>query len=276
MTAAAASPRVSPPSAVTPETSYPAETEEYYVGMIPDAEDARFAYRPGTLVVERRPARLRLAGDEVQVAPVFHRGPITTARMADDHPAPTAEELASLAVRSRRVIVALGEENLQLKARLAATSSPPVSPVTTTEDEEDTPSENPRPSAMPAGAATASAENTETAADSFDNFSLVRPNADNVIELDPALFSAPAAAGQNPFVQVYQPAPQWRELTLLISAAVPGPNPSVVINDTPYGLHSQIQDLEVYRIEADVVYLRKATFLLICPVSEKPLHLRLP
>ena len=101
-----------PAAAARPaEAVYPPEQEEYYVGMIPDAEDTRFAYHPGTLVVERRPARLRLAGDEAQVVPVFHRGPITTARMADNHPDPTPEELASLALRSHWLINSLRADN---------------------------------------------------------------------------------------------------------------------------------------------------------------------
>ena len=37
--------------------AYPAEYEEYYVGMIPDDDDPNFAYRPGDLIVRTRPAR---------------------------------------------------------------------------------------------------------------------------------------------------------------------------------------------------------------------------
>jgi len=50
----------------------------------------------------------------------------------------------------------------------------------------------------------------------------------------------------------------------------------VVIDEEPYGLGDRFKDLTVYRIEADAVYLRKDSFLLVCPVSERPLKLRLP
>jgi hypothetical protein len=265
----------SPPAPPLAANSYPPETEEYYVGMIPDPEDSRFAYHPGTLVVERRSERLRLGGDEVQVVPAFHRGPVTTARLADDHPAYTTAELASLAVRSQQLITFLSEENEHLRAGLAhpdkSTPDTPHHPGTPEPDVTG-------PSAsVPDRSAKKSPERTAPlAAKPLEELNLVRPNAENVIELDPALFASPATLDNNPFVQVYQPAVQLREITLVVSAAVPGPSPSAVINDVPYGLHSQFQGMEIHRIDPDTVYLRKESFLLACPVSEKPLRLRLP
>lgn len=261
---------------------YPPEIEEYYVGMIPDPEDPRFAYKPGALLVERRPARLRLGGDEVQVAPVFQRGPVTTARMADDHTELATEELASLALRSQRLITALNADNDRLRAQLDAADA------TDPPEVEKEPIPQPALSAQrantsskdihqpPAGLAARATTPEPAATDSLEGFNLVRPNAENVIELDLALFATPTTAGDNPFTQVYQPAVQLRELTIVVSAAVPGPNPSVIINDTPHGLHSQFQGLVVHRIDPDTVYLRKDSFLLACPVSDKVLKLRLP
>ncbi len=254
-----------PPEAAPGVTAaYPPELEEYYVGLIPDPDDPRFAYQPGTLVVERRPARPRLGGDEVQVAPAFHRGPVTTARLADNHPAPTAAEMASLALRSQTLIASLNADNQQLRARLAALPAAASSPP---------PSARPASTAPPPAAADPPAPGSNELP---ENLNLIRPNADHVIELDPALFATPAAPGNNPFIQLYQPVVQLRELALVVSAAVPGPRPAAIINDVPYSLHSQFQGLEIVRIDTDTVYLRKDSFLLACPVSDRTLRLRLP
>ena len=52
-----------PPSAESAAaTARAAEFEEYYVGMIADYDDPTFAYRPGSLIVQTRPARLRRDG----------------------------------------------------------------------------------------------------------------------------------------------------------------------------------------------------------------------
>jgi hypothetical protein len=65
-------------------------------------------------------------------------------------------------------------------------------------------------------------------------------------------------------------------LAIQVSAAVPGPKPTAIIDGEPYSVGDRYKDLTVYRVEADTVYLRKDSFLLACPVSERTLKLRLP
>ena len=77
-------------------------------------------------------------------------------------------------------------------------------------------------------------------------------------------------------MQLYQPPVAWRELAIHVSAAVPGPKPTAIIDGEPYSVGDRFKDLTVYRVEADTVYLRKDSFLLACPVSERTLKLRLP
>jgi len=165
-----------------------------------------------------------------------------------------------LVVRSQRAISALTEENERLLNQVQELQRPG----------------KPAPTALPAekvaSSATAAAERSEAG----DRLNLITPNRDYVIELDPNFFVTPSPTTNNPFVQLYQPPVAFRELALVISAAVPGPTPSAVINDEPYSVGDRVEGLTVHRIEPDMVYLRKDAFLLACPVSEKTLKLRLP
>jgi hypothetical protein len=244
--------------------AYPAEYEEYYVGMIPDDDDPNFAYRPGDLVVQTRPARFRFDG-QGGIAPAFEQGPATFARMANDHPEPTETELTAMVARSQRVISALTEENQDLLVQVrekpaAKVSAPAHAPGAAPADPSAKPETGPAPAADP----------------DDSRLNVIAPNGDYVIELDPNLFVAPAPATTNPFVQLFQPPVAWRELAIQVSAAVPGPKPTAIIDGEPYSVGDHFKDLTVYRVEADTVYLRKDSFLLACPVSERTLKLRLP
>jgi len=242
----------------------PAEIEEYYVGMIPDDDDPNFAYRPGDLVVQTRPARLRFDG-QGGIAPDFDQGPATFARMANDHPEPTDTELAAMAARSQRMISALTEENMNLLAKIQAKpAGQPAAPVQA-------------PAGVSADPSAKQKEDAALAADPGDShLNVIAPDDDYVIELDPNLLVAPEPATTNPFVQLYQPPVTWRELAIQVSAAVPGPKPTAIIDGEPYSVGDRFKDLTIYRVEADIVYLRKDSFLLTCPVSERSLKLRLP
>ena len=234
---------------------FPAAYEGYYVGPMVDPDHSAFTYQPGQLFVQTRPERLRL-GFLGETLPGIEPGPATLARMANDHPEPTATELAALVARSQRAIAALTEENESLRSQSHSTTSPAASLVTPKE-------------ITPAAA-------TPTIDPPDERLNLVHPNADDVIELDPTLLAPPAPSTSNPFVQLYRPPVSWHDLEIHVSAAVPGPNPTAVIDDEPYGLGDRFKDLTVYRIDADAVYLRRESFLLACPVSERPLKLRLP
>ena len=233
----------------------PATYEEYYVGTMVDPDDPTFTYQPGQLLVQTRPERLRLGAPD-GLLPGIDYGPVTAARMANDHPEPTATELAALVARSQRAMSALTEENQRLRAQ--------AKPVPATQQPAGASQE-----AKPGAAALPSDPGDE-------HLNRVEPNADYVIELDPTLLAPPTPSTSNPFVQLYRPPVSWHELEIHVSAAVPGPHSTVVIDDEPYGLGERFKDLTVYRIEADAVYLRKDSFLLVCPVSERPLKLRLP
>ncbi len=250
-----------PPSAGSDAaTAFPADYEEYYVGMIADYDDPTFAYRPGSLVVQTRPARFRGEGRSEPMPMMFGRGPATTSGQANYHPDPTDTEIASLVMRSQRAISALTEENERLLNQVQdLQKSPKATPA-------------PLPAARAADNATAATER----GDDGGRLNLITPNRDYVIELDPNFFLTPSPTTNNPFVQLYQPPVAFRELALVITAAVPGPTPSAVINDEPYSVGDRVEGLTVHRIEPDMVYLRKDAFLLACPVSEKTLKLRLP
>jgi hypothetical protein len=248
----------------TGTAAYPAEYEEYYVGMIPDDEDPNFAYRPGDLVVQTQAARFRFDG-RGDMSPAFAEGPSTFARMANDHPEPTDTELAAMAAHSERLIAALTEENMSLLAQVQAKpASQPAAPTPAPAGPAAEPSLKKGDDPAPAVTANES------------HLNIIAPNDDYVIELDPNLYVAPEPATTNPFVQLYQPPVAWRELTVQISAAVPGPKPTAIIDGEPYSVGDRFKDLTVYRVEADTVYLRKDSVLLACPVSERTLRLRLP
>ena len=199
-----------------------------------------------------------------EIAPDFDQGPTTFARMANDHPEPTDTEFAAMVVRSQRAISALTEENQKLLAQVQAKQAVPAA----------------APAKAAAGSAAGPPAKRETDAarrcPTTVTLNVIAPNDDYVIELDPNLFVAPAPATTNPFVQLYQPPVAWRELAIQVSAAVPGPKPTAIIDGEPYSVGEHFKDLTVYRVEADTVYLRKDSFLLACPVSERTLKLRLP
>jgi hypothetical protein len=250
-------------SAGSAPAAYPAEYEEYYVGMIPDDDEPNFAYRPGDLVVQTRPARFRFDGQN-GIAPNFDQGPVTFARMANDHPEPTATELTAMVARSQRVVSALTEGNQSLRAQVRSKPTDSAAPA-------------PQPASGPPDPPAAHTGSAPSAVGADESpLNVIAPNNDYVIELDPNLFVAPAPATTNPFVQLYQPPVAWRELAIQVSAAVPGPKPTAIIDGEPYSVGDRYKDLTVYRVEADTVYLRKDSFLLACPVSERTLKLRLP
>lgn len=241
-------------ASVSPAT-LPATYEGYYVGSMVDPDDPAFTYEPGQLLVQTRPERLRwMSPDGLQ--PGIDYGPITAARMANYHPEPTGTELAALVARSQRAIAALAEENQRLRTQPTAVAG-------------DTPAKVPSPTTGPKGSVSVSVAPEE-------RLNRVEPNADYVIELDPTLLAPPTPSTSNPFVQLYRPPVSWHELEIHVSAAVPGPQSTVVIDDEPYGVGDRFKDLTVYRIDSDAVYLRKDSFLLVCPVSERALKLRLP
>lgn len=253
---------VSAPSSAGSDAApaFPAEHEEYYVGMIADYDDPTFAYRPGSLLVQTRPARLHGEGRSDPRPMMVGRGPVTTAGQANFHPDPTETEIAALVVRSQRAISALTEENERLLNQVQELQKPPKA----------------APAPLPAARASDSATAATERDDGGDRLNLITPSPDYVIELDPNFFLTPSPTTNNPFVQLYQPPVVFRELSLVISAAVPGPTPSAVINGEPYSVGDRLEGLTVQKIEPDTVYLRKDAFLLACPVSERTLKLRLP
>jgi len=244
----------------------PSEFEDYYVGMIADPDDPSFAYRPGDLIVQTRVGAPRLGGLTGGDSLAF--GPDTMARMANDHPEPAEAELSSLALRSERTIAALTEENELLQTQLKVLRRAAPTPA---------PKDQGAQASAPTPTITASAK-IEPQPDPVEDehLNLLTPNSDNVIEIDPNLFVAPVQTTNNPFVQLYQPPVTTHEIELVVSAAIPGPNPSAIINDVACGVGDRIKEFTVSRIESDTVYLRKDSFLLACPVSEKTLKVRLP
>lgn len=260
--AATSADQVIPVGPSASSSAYPAEYEEYYVGMIPDADDPNFAYQPGDLIVQTKPARFRFGGGDI--TPSFDQGPVTFARMANDHPEPTDAELAAMVARSQRAMAGLTEENERLSAELRtkqAGSAPVAAKVPAKDD---------------ASPAVAARKGSAAAPADDSHLNIIAPNADYVIELDPDLLVTPAPATNNPFVQLYQPPVVWRDLEVQVSASMPGPKPTAIINGEPYSVGDRFQELIVYRVEGDTVYLRKDSFLLACPVSERTLKLRLP
>jgi hypothetical protein len=233
----------------------PAGYDDYYVGPFADPNDPRFMYRPGELLVQTRTPR----------SPASF-GPSTSARMANDHPEPTETELAAMAFRSQRTISALAEENERLVAQVKALRDGTMPP----------PGKKADPAVSPERATDPSVVQAKAAVSGDGELNLVAPNADGVIELDPNLFAPPATTTTNPFVQLYQPPVALHEIDLAVSAAMPGPAPSAIIDDAPVGIGDRVRELTVWRIDADTVYLKKDSFLLACPVSQKPLKLRLP
>jgi hypothetical protein len=257
-----AAPKGSTEGRPTQAPAFAPEYEEYYVGMIADTDDPTFAYRPGDLLVQTRPARFRFDGLGTADAPSFL--PATTARMANDHPDPTAVEISGMALRSQRAISALTEQNESLLAQIAEFEKPAPKPGAAATAGSGSAAE--KPSSAPAAPSKSD----------DDRLNIMTPNGDYVIELDPNFFVTPSPATTNPFVQLYQPPVTLHDVDLIVSAAVPGPNSSAIINDEPYSIGDRFKDLTVYRIDADTVYLRKDSFLLACPVSQRTLKLRLP
>ncbi|HWA09513.1 MAG TPA: hypothetical protein VG838_08700 [Opitutaceae bacterium] len=234
--------------------------------MIAGTDDPTFAYRPGDLFVQTRPARFRLDGQGAAEAVSF--SPVTTARMANFSPDPTDTEIAAIALRSQHAISALTEENEVLLAQVQELQKTAALP----------------PNLLPSGASAAPAAPESAPAIAAGkgeqpddgNLNVMTPNSDYVIELDPNFFVTSSPTTTNPFLQLYQPPVTLHDLDLVVSAAVPGPNPSAIINDEPYSVGDRFKELTVYRIDSDTVYLRKDSFLLACPVSQKTLKLRLP
>lgn len=251
----AESPRAAHASKVVPvateqhdEKETPGGSEEYYVGPIADPENPTFAYKSGSFVVRPQLAWARLMDEQRRV-----RGPVVSANQANYHPDPTETELTALVAHSQRAITALTEENERLLAQV-----------------EDLQKAATSPTAAPSGSPNSVGPSEPEARN------VIRPNHENVIELDPNFFIAPSPATNNPFVQLYQPPVSFREISLVVSAAIPGPHPTAILNDEPYSVGDRFEGLTVQRVESDTVYLQKDSFLLACAVAEKPVKLRLP
>jgi len=52
----------------------------------------------------------------------------------------------------------------------------------------------------------------------------------HVVQLNPNLFIAPVQTTNNPFLQLYQPPYKPKDEKIVVSAAIPGPNPTCIIN----------------------------------------------
>lgn len=266
-------PTVVQPGPASADASFPAEVDTYYVGVIPGA-DPRVAYSPGSMRVLRRPDRLRFQG-----APEDFSGPATTSRSPNYHPDPTAVELDAALSSSTKIIASLAEKNAELAARLQAVESAAVASVPDSSLPAPDPAAVAPAPGMPAIAGQAGnpelavASSSPAPVPSLDGFQIVKPNAANVVEFDPAYFVAPASTSDNPFVQLFQPPITLRELTVVVSAAMPGPQPTAMIDQQLLKMGDNHLDFEIYRIDPDTVYLRKERFLIACPVSAKPLRL---
>jgi hypothetical protein len=91
------------------------------------------------------------------------------------------------------------------------------------------------------------------------------------------LFIAPVQTTNNPFLQLYQPPYKPKDEKIVVSAAIPGPNPTCIINGMMFAEGDKFEGaIAVYRVDADEIYLQRGTFLLKCPVSDRELTLRLP
>ena len=272
--AGAAAPLAPLPANTAPRVLGP-QYDEYYVGTVSDPSDPTVTYQPGTFVVETEPARLRRNGSplEGEAQAAFYRGPMTTADLANL--ADTSDpELTTYITRSKRALAALGEENKLLIAKVqelekapAGTAASPGAAIAATVPASANGALPPNPQD--------SAPNNQGAPAGTDLF-IVHPDSEGVIALEPDLFVKPAVATDNPFIQLYQPPIKLRSIDLIVSAAIPGPAPSCVLNDTVYSVGQLFEDLTVYRVDVDKVFLRKDAFLLECPVSHKKLTLKLP
>jgi hypothetical protein len=108
-------------------------------------------------------------------------------------------------------------------------------------------------------------------------YSIIEPDADNVVQLNPNLFIVPVQTTNNPFLQLYQPPYKPKDEKIIVSAAIPGPNPTCIINGMMFAEGDKFEGaLAVYRVDADEIYLQRGAFLLKCPVSDRELTLRLP
>ena len=108
-------------------------------------------------------------------------------------------------------------------------------------------------------------------------FSIIEPDTDNVVQLNPNLFIAPVQTTNNPFLQLYQPPYKPKDEKIVVSAAIPGPNPTCIINGMMFAEGDKFEGaIAVYRVDADEIYLQRGTFLIKCPVSDRELTLRLP
>ncbi|OAM91926.1 hypothetical protein AW736_26460 [Termitidicoccus mucosus] len=274
-----------PPSEQPPVL--PAEYEEYYVGMLQSPTNPEMAYLPGKAYVQTKPARFNRAA--TNVAPtdgtprpqtLFSRGPVQTSRSADYHPEPTDTEVSIYFANAQRTLAGLVETNDRLQKRVAELEK-------AQEDIEDARA-NQAATALastPAGTAAFGArlQNPAAAAASEDfdmpsdaGLTIIRPNSEYVIELDPNFFNLPRSSSNNPFEQIYQPPVTLHEATLVVSGIVTGGRPGAILNNQPYLIGEHFKGLTLHRVDADTAYLRKDRFLLACPVSKRELRLRIP
>ena len=136
-------------------------------------------------------------------------------------------------------------------------------------------------SVKPVAAVVTPAPETDAPRDrpTFDpaKYNIIEPDADNVVLLNPNLFIVPVQTTNNPFLQLYQPPYKPKDEKIVVSAAIPGPNTTCIINGMMFTEGDKFEGaLAVYRVDADEIYLQLGTFLLKCPVSDRELTLRLP
>jgi hypothetical protein len=255
----------------------PAEYEEYYVGML-QPTNPEMAYLPGKAYVQTKPARFNRAAMNAAATDgaarsqtLFSRGPVQTSRSADYHPEPTDTEVSISFASAQRTLAGLAEANEHLKTRVAELEA--------AQEERATQAPSPTPSGIPAFSGglknpAAPAASGDTLLD--EGLTIIRPNSDYVIELDPNFFNLPRSSSNNPFEQVYQPPVTLHETTLVVSGIVTGGQPGAILNNQPYLVGEHFKGLTLHRVDADTAYLRKDKFLLACPVSKRELRLRIP
>lgn len=263
--AAAAVPPPAPPApAVTPPPASQgvrtqSSTHAYYFGRTIDPSDEDMLWEAGTVYRREQPDRWNTN----PTAPAdFYAGPTVHFRSSAASPGPLPADLHQLLERQNNALRSLSLQNAALADKLAAKNT---SGSSTTSSVETT--------ATNAEGAQVGNPGEMTGDDAYN---IIAPNADNVIELDPQLFTQAAGDADNPFVQIYRPQVQLRDFSLTISAAILGPKPTVVINDRIYNAGESIEGLAVHRIDDEGVWLRKGTFLFHCSVDERPLKLRIP
>jgi hypothetical protein len=249
---------------------------------------AQHAYYVGRLVDRNNPNIMREAGVvyRQEQSPRWNTNPSTTPDPADAttgpnvteyhpafHPGPTVADRDQRLSKAMQLIEVLTATNKALLAKVEDMESAGAgADGAATERETGVIVVKASPDVEQAGADGAAAKRSNNRL----GLTILRPNSENTIELDPAFFVPPAESSDNPFVQVYSPKIALQELDLIVSAAMPGEVGAAVLNGQPYTVGESIKGLTLYDVDIETIYLRKDMFLLACPVSSKPVKLRIP